>query len=75
MVGLQEFRGMNLVSWFPGVITFRVSLPFDEVLEHSGSPMILVVGNTFHFIFFFSIDKIRWWPGEVGAVHSRLLIG
>jgi len=75
VVGFKELRGMDLVSWFPGVVTFRVPFPFDEVLEHSGSSMMLVVDNTFHFIFFFSIDKVRWWLGEVRAMRSHLLIG
>jgi hypothetical protein len=75
VIGLEEFRGMNLVSWLPGVVTFRVPFPFDEVLECSGSSMTLVVDNTFHFIFFFFINKIRWWPGEVGAICSCLVIG
>ncbi len=29
----DKFRGMDLISWFPCVVTFRVSLPFDEVLK------------------------------------------
>ena len=66
---------MYLVSWFPGVVTFRVPFPFDEVLERSGSSVTLVVDDTFHFILFFSIDKVRWWLGEVGAVRSCLVIG
>jgi len=64
-----------LVSWFPGVVTFGVPFPFDEVLERSGSSMTSVVDDTFHFVFFFSVDKVRWWSGEVRAVHSRFLIG
>jgi len=75
VIGLDEFRGMDLVSWFPGIVTFRVHFPFDEVLEHSGSSMMSMVDNTFHFIFLFSIDKVRWWQGEVGAMHSCFLIG
>jgi len=66
---------MYLVSWFPGVVTFGVPFPFDKVLECSGSSMTPVVDDTFHFIFFFPIDKVRWWLGEVRAVHSHFLIG
>jgi len=75
VIGLKEFRGMNLVSWFPSVVAFRVPFPFDEVLEHSGSTMTSVVDNALHFVFFFPINKVRWWPGEVRAMHSHLLIG
>ncbi len=30
---LDKFRGMDLISWFPCVVTLGVSLPFDEVLQ------------------------------------------
>jgi len=66
VIGFKKFRGMNLVSWLPGVVTFEVPFPFDEVLECSGSPMMSVVDDMFHFILLFSIDKVRWWPGEFG---------
>ena len=75
MVGFKKFRGVDLVSRLPSVVTFGVPFPFDKILECSGSSMMSVVNNTFHLVFLFSIDKVRWWPGEVGAVHSRLLIG
>jgi len=75
VVGFKKFRGVDLVSWLPGVVAFRVPFPFDEVLEHSGSSMTSVVNNMFHLIFLFSIDKVRWWSGEVGAMRSRFLIG
>ena len=60
---------------FPGVVTFGVSFPFDEILERSGSSMTSVAEDTLHFIFFFSSDKVRWWSGEVRAVHSGFAIG
>jgi len=75
VIGFKEIWSMELVSWLPGVVTFGVPFPFDEVLECSGSSMTLVVDNMFHLIFFFSIDEVRWWPGEVGAMRLRLLIG
>jgi len=75
VIGFKEFRGMDLVSWLPGVVTFGVPFPFDEILECSGSSMMLVVNNMFHFILLFSVNKVRWWLGEVGAMCSCLVIG
>ena len=75
MIGFKKFWGMNLVSWLPGVVTFGVPFPFDKVLECSGPPMTLVVDNALHFIFFFSIDKVRWWPGKVWAMCCHFMIG
>ena len=56
MIEFDEVRGMHLVSWLPRVVTFRVSLPFYEILESSGPTMMSVVNDALHFILFFSID-------------------
>ena len=56
MIEFDEFGGVYLICWFPCVVTFGVSFPFDEILEPSGSAMTSVVNNTLHFIFFFTID-------------------
>ena len=56
MIEFDEFWGMYLISWFPCVVTFRVSLPFDEILEPSSLTMTSVVNNTLHLILLFTID-------------------
>ncbi len=33
LIMLDKFRGVNLISWLPCVVTFRISLPFDEILK------------------------------------------
>ena len=74
MIEFDEFRGMHLVSWFPCVVTFGVSFPFDEILESSGPSMMSVIDDALHFIFLFSANQIRWWSGEVGSVCCGFLI-
>ena len=56
MILLKEIWGVHLVSWFPGVVAFRVALPLYEVLEHSGMSVVSVISNLFYFILFFVID-------------------
>ena len=68
MIKFDKFRGVHLVSWFPCVITLRVSFPFDEILESSSPSMTSVVDNALHFIFLFSVNQVRWWSGEVRPV-------
>jgi len=29
----DEFRGVDLISWFPCVVAFGIALPLDEILE------------------------------------------
>ena len=53
---LKEIQGIHLVSWFPGVVTFRVALPLYEILEHSGTSVEPVISDLFYFILFFIID-------------------
>ena len=64
----KEIQGMYLVSWFPGVVTFRIALPLYEILEHSSTSMELVISDLFHFILFFIIDQVRWGMGVIWAV-------
>jgi hypothetical protein len=33
MILPKEIRGVHLVSWFPGVVTFRVAPPLYEILK------------------------------------------
>ena len=56
MIKFDELRSVHLVSWLPCVVTFRVSFPFNEVLEPSSPTMTSVVNNALHFIFLFTID-------------------
>ena len=67
MILLEEIWGMHLVSWFPGVVTFGIALPLYEILEHSGTSVMLVVSDLLHFVLFFIIDQVGWglrvvWP-------------
>ena len=68
MILPKEIQGIHLVSWFPGVVTFRVTLPLYEILEHSGMSMMSVVSNLFHFVLFFIIDQVRWGMGVVWSM-------
>ena len=65
---LDKFRGMNLVSWLPCVVAFGIFFPFDEVLQSFRSSELSVCDNSFHFVFLFSINEVRWWSGEVRSV-------
>ena len=47
----------------PRVFFGRVSLPSDQ--EGMGRRSSAVAYDLFNFIFFFSIDKVRGWRGEV----------
>ncbi len=75
MIGFNKLQSMNLVSWFPGVVRFRVSLPLDEVLKGSGPTCVSVINHLLHLVFLFSFDKVRGWPGIVGSVCVRFAIG
>ncbi len=74
LIMLDNFRGMDLISWFPCVVAFGISLPFNEILELFGLSVLSVCDNSFDFVFFFSIDEVRGWSGEVWAMHSCLVI-
>ena len=75
MIGFNELGCMYGVGWFPRVVTFGVAEPFDEVLEGSGTSVTSVASYLLHFVFFFPIDEVRWWSGEVRSVGGCLMIG
>ena len=56
MIEFDELWGVYLISWFPGVVTFGVPFPFNQILESFGSSMTSVVNNSLHFILLFAID-------------------
>ena len=74
MILSEKVRGMNVLGWFPGVIAFGVPFPLHEVLERSRPSISSVVDQVFHFVFFGSLDEIRWGSGEVGAVDGVFLV-
>src|SRR6267142_4272948 len=59
---------MQLFHRFPCVVAFRVSLPFQEVLELFVLPKASVLPYCFNFVLVFPFDKVRWWPREVGTM-------
>src|SRR6266481_1315520 len=78
LIMLDNFRGMDLISWFPCVVTFGVSLPFDEILKLFRSSELLVCDDSFDFVFFFSINVVRgswdcaqlFHDTELGGMHE-----
>ena len=75
MVVFDHVRGMDVPDRLPRVVAFRVSLPFDQILQGLVAPEEPVITDPLHFVFFFSVDKVRWWSGEVGAVRGGFAIG
>ena len=75
MIGLNDLGCVHRVDRLPCVVTFRVAVPFDKVLKGSGASMTSVAPYLLHFVFLLSIDKVRWWPGEVRSVGGCFVIG
>ena len=75
VIGFSDLRCMYRASWFPCVVTFGVPFPLNKVLEGSRTTVTLVAPYLLHSIFFLSINKVRWWSGEVGAMCGSFMIG
>jgi hypothetical protein len=74
MIDLEEIWGVNLCGRFPSVVAFRVSFPFDQVLQHSGSSLTSVANDALDFKLFFTINQIRRWVRKVWSMSGCLLI-
>jgi len=68
MIKFDEVGCMDLIGIFPSIVAFGISFPFDKVLECPRPFVTSVASYQLHFIFHFSINQIRWWSGEVGAM-------
>jgi hypothetical protein len=68
VIEFNEGWGMNLIGIFPSVVTFRVALPFDQILQGLAPPPGPMGAYLFHFVFCFSINQVQWWSGKIGAV-------
>jgi hypothetical protein len=68
MIKFDEFRRTDLIGVFPSVIALRIARPFDQILQGFGPPPGPMGTDLFYFVFFFSINQVRRWSGEVGAV-------
>jgi hypothetical protein len=72
---LQQIRSMNIIHRLPGVITLRVSLPFNQILQGTTAPKVSMVLDGFDLILSFSFNKIWWWSGEIQPMLCHLVIG
>jgi hypothetical protein len=66
---------VDLVSWFPCVVTFGVALPFDKVLKGFITSMTSMVEHAFYLVLLFSVDKVRRWSRKVWSVGRCFMIG
>jgi hypothetical protein len=75
MIGFEDVWGVNLRGWFPSVIAFQVSFPFDKVLESSRLPMTSVADDALDFVLLFAINQIWRQAREVWSMGGCFLIG
>jgi len=74
MIPFEKVWSVNVLDWFPGVIAFGVPFPLHIVLERSRFPMTSVVDQVFDFVFFSTLDQIRWRFRKIGAVNGVFLV-
>jgi hypothetical protein len=68
VIEFDECGCVDLIGVLPSVVTFRVALPFDQILQGLAMPPSPMTADLFYFVLFFSINQIRWRSGEVRAV-------
>jgi len=69
-----QLWGLDVVSWFPGIITFGVALPLDKVLQLFLPPLTSVASDGLDLILFFIVDKVRWGSREVFSIFFCLYV-
>ena len=66
--------GEHITVVFPGVVSFGVPSPFDQILEDSPSPEMAMISDGLDFVLFFSVNDVWGRPREVGSVLFRFLV-
>jgi hypothetical protein len=56
VIEFDEYRGVDLIGIFPGIVTFRVLFPFDQILQGLAPPPGPMGTYLLHFIFLFPIN-------------------
>jgi hypothetical protein len=75
VISFDQVLCMNVGCGFPGVVALGVINPFNKVLQHFCTAMVLVSEDSFHLVFFFSINQFRRRPGEVRSMGCGFMIG
>jgi hypothetical protein len=75
VIGLNKIWGVNLVSGFPCIVCFWVSLPADKILECSGPAGVPMVDDMLHLVFLLPFQKIRQGSRVIWSVFWALAIG
>ena len=75
MIEFDELGCMNLIGVFLSIVAFGIVFPFDEVLKGFRLSIASMTLDLVHFIFFFTINQVRWRLGEVWAVQGCFAIG
>ena len=72
MILREEVRGMHVSRIYPFVIAFGETFPFDQVLEFLRFTVTPMTYDSFDLLFFFTVNQIRRWPGEIGSMIAGL---
>ena len=74
VVGLEELRSKHLVRSFPRIVCCGVALPPYQVLQFTPLTKESMSHDGLDFIFFFSVDHLRWWLVEIDPVFRSFPI-
>jgi len=74
MVGHYEFWGEHKLLWLPCIVSCRIALPFDKVLELTPFSKVLMPHDPFDFKFLIPVDDLERWLGVIGAVFLYFII-
>jgi hypothetical protein len=56
MIALQQIRNMDVIHQLPCIVAFRISSPFNQILEGMTAPKASVIVYCFNFVYFFTFN-------------------
>src|SRR5712671_1506695 len=74
MVFFYQVFGVYVFFWLPRVVRRWITLPLYQVLESALTPVISVIDDRFHFIFFHVFNQVRRWTRVIGAMGRSFFV-
>jgi len=72
MIGLHQNIRMEILDWFPRIVTVWVPFPFDEVLKSPPLAEEPMINDGFYFVFRVFVHEVWGWSGVVRSVRGSL---
>ena len=74
VIPFYQVVGVYIFFRFPRVVRQWITLPFDQILKVTLTPVVSVIENGFDFVLFRVFDQVWWWSLEIRTMSGCFFI-